>query len=274
MTAAVRPLTAADIPAAMRIKAAAGWNQTESDWHNLLRLAPDTCFGLECDGTLAATTTAICYGQRLAWVGMVLTDPAHRRRGFARRLMEHTLAALAERRMEWIKLDATDLGAALYRQLGFDDEAPVERWRAVTREVAPRNLPSWSHQWAERDRAVFGADRATLLDLLATGEAAAVPSAGYAMARPGSEAAYFGPCVASSPDAARELLDWVLSRHAGEPVAWDLLPHNAEAARLARDFGFTPVRRLVRMARAGVPGATPLVRDDNQVFAIAGFEFG
>jgi tetratricopeptide (TPR) repeat protein len=45
----VRALAPTDIRAAMRISEAAGWNQTETDWHNLLRLAPDTCYGLKCD---------------------------------------------------------------------------------------------------------------------------------------------------------------------------------------------------------------------------------
>jgi hypothetical protein len=65
--ARVRTLSPADIPAAMRIKEAAGWNQTGTDWRNLLRLAPDTCFGIECEGRLAATTTAVCYERKLAW---------------------------------------------------------------------------------------------------------------------------------------------------------------------------------------------------------------
>ena len=128
MIAFVRTLTPADIPAAMRIKEAAGWNQTEIDWHNLLRLAPETCFGVECGGILAATVTAVCYQRRLAWIGMVLTDPAHRRRGFARRLMAYAIEALTALRMEWIKLDATEMGAPLYRQLGFEPECGIERW--------------------------------------------------------------------------------------------------------------------------------------------------
>ena len=49
---------------------------------------------------------------------------------------------------------------------------------------------------------------------------------------------------------------------------------NAEALRLARDFGFQPLRKLMRMARRGVAGADEFVRDDSLVFAITGFEYG
>jgi GNAT superfamily N-acetyltransferase len=273
VTAFVRLLTPADIPAAMRIKEAAGWNQTETDCRNLLRLAPETCFGMECDGVLAATATAVCYERKLAWIGMVLTDPAHRRRGFARRLVEHAIEALAALEVDWIKLDATEMGAPLYRQLGFEPECGVERWGATG---GPRRaVPDlgWQERWSALDRQAFGADRSTLLAVLAPLGAAAIGD-GYAMARPGSQAAYFGPSVSRRVESAEELLAWFLARHPEEPVYWDLLPHNPEAVSLARAFGFERRRRLVRMVRRGLGGAAPLAHDDSCVFAIAGFEYG
>lgn len=257
----------------MRLKEAAGWNQTETDWLTLMRLAPETCFGLECEGALVATTTAVLYERKLAWIGMVLTDPDHRRRGFGRRLMEHALAALAERKVEWIKLDATEMGARLYRELGFDDEEPIERWSRLAGGLSG-NAAVQAANWLSLDSPAFGADRSALLAELAPLGAASIPGKAYAMGRPGSKAAYFGPCVSHSAEAARELLAWFLARHPHEPVYWDLLPANTEAVRLARDFGFEPLRHLVRMIRLGRPGATPLARDDARIFAIAGFEYG
>jgi GNAT superfamily N-acetyltransferase len=274
VTALVRALTHADIPAAMRLTEAAGWNQTETDWRHLLRLGPETCFGLECGGSLAATATAVCYERRLAWIGMVLTDPAHRRRGFAHRLMEHTIDTLVARQVDWIKLDATEAGAPIYRKLGFEAECSVERWGAAAAQGGGVPSLSWPGWQPELDRQAFGADRAQLLGMLAPLGAAAVADAGYAMARPGSQAAYFGPCVSRRTEAAAGLLAWFLARHAGQPFYWDLVPQNTEAVRLARDCGFAPLRRLVRMVRRGAPGAEPLDHDDSQVFAIAGFEFG
>ena len=40
----LRPMTAADIPAGMRLKDEAGWNQTESDWAMILNASPGGCF--------------------------------------------------------------------------------------------------------------------------------------------------------------------------------------------------------------------------------------
>jgi GNAT superfamily N-acetyltransferase len=273
VSAVIRRLTPSDIPAALRLTQTAGWNQTAHDWQTLLRLAPETCFALECDGAAVATTTAICYGRALAWIGMVLTDPQHRRRGYARRLLEHALGTLAAREISWMKLDATGMGAPLYRALGFDEECAVERWgRAASPGGGSR---AWSYAPCHAlDRTAFGADRSSLLEMLAPAGAASLHEEAYAMGRPGSQAAYFGPCVSRSTDAARELLAWFLAGHASEPAYWDLLPGNAAAVRLACENGFQPLRRLLRMVRAGARQAPPLAREDSLVFAMEGFECG
>ena len=271
----VRLLSAADIPAGMRLKEAAGWNQTAADWERVLALEPDGCFSIECDGLVRATTTAVCFGQELAWVGMVLTDAEYRGRAFARRLMEHTLAYLRGKRVVWIKLDATDMGRPLYERLGFREEGTIERWIRPAGVVPQRSNSVGPFDFDPTlDRQAFGADRARLLQVLACIESASVAGMGFAMGRPGAKAAFFGPCVSRSADGARELLAWFLEKHGEGNVYWDLLPANGDAVALAREFGFEPVRRLARMSLAGVQNAPALRNDDARVYAAAGFEFG
>jgi len=81
-----RLLFESDIPSAMRLKEAAGWNQTEADWRRLLSLQPEGCFAAVRDGRLVGTTTVTIYGE-LAWIGMVLVDREYRRQGIASGLM-------------------------------------------------------------------------------------------------------------------------------------------------------------------------------------------
>jgi len=50
---------------------------------------------------------------------------------------------------------------------------------------------------------------------------------------------------------------------------WDILPANRDATALAKEFGFAPQRRLVRMSRG-----EPLRGREEFIYAIAGFEFG
>src|SRR5215831_7863784 len=125
----LRSLRVDDVSEAFQLSAQAGWNQTEEDWHLLLELAPGTCFGIEIRGELASTTTLLCYGRRLGWIGMVLTKSGFQRRGLARKLLQHTLNVADKIGMETLKLDATDQGQHLYLQCGFREEHQIERWQ-------------------------------------------------------------------------------------------------------------------------------------------------
>jgi hypothetical protein len=50
---------------------------------------------------------------------------------------------------------------------------------------------------------------------------------------------------------------------------WDLLSANKNAVQLAEEFGFAPARRLERMVLGN-----SLPKNDEMVYAIAGFELG
>ncbi|MGP8246950.1 MAG: GNAT family N-acetyltransferase [Bryobacteraceae bacterium] len=263
-----------DSSQALQLSMDARWNQTAADWQRVCELEPEGCFGIRCDGRLVATASSLRYGSELGWIGMVLTDRAYRGRGFARALMNHCLEFL-ERRVRLIRLDATDMGKPLYASLGFRDNYLLERWiRPPAPSAKPIDLDSFQPQ-PELDRAAFGADRSRLLQTLSRIESVSSSGLGYAMGRPGSLAAYFGPCVSTQPQTARSFLLWYLARHSHEAVCWDLIPKNVEAVKLALEFGFKKCRTLTRMQR---PGCEPIPGEDlerpGDVYALAGFEFG
>ncbi|MGH9672019.1 MAG: GNAT family N-acetyltransferase [Bryobacteraceae bacterium] len=267
MSEDIRLLRPSDIDDALALSRAAGWNQTRHDWARVMQIEPEGCFGLERDGRVVATTTAVRYGSALAWIGMVLTDPAFRGRGFARALMRRAIEYL--RGVDWVKLDATDMGRPLYLELGFVDECAIERWEGSGSQQGGQPAPSPAQ--FDLDLAAFGADRTRLLTTLETHGAIGIPGEGYAMGRDGANAAFFGPCVARNGAAAARLLAWFLDRRAGERIFWDVLPDNSDAVRLARDRGFQLLRRLTRMAR---PGRSAFSHDVSRVYAAAGFEYG
>lgn len=269
-----RLLRPEDLPALLRLKDAAAWNQTAEDFLRLLALEPEGCFGIDFGGTLAACASAVCYGTELAWIGMVLTLPEFRGHGLARRLMEHALDYSRRRGVRWTKLDATDMGAPLYRKLGFEPECAVERRLRQPGPFAAVAGAARGEPDLALDRSAFGADRSALLSALAREGAVWISEDAFGMGRAGSRAAYFGPCVGRSAASVRRLLESFLSEHSDEAVYWDLLPENEAAAELAQEFGFAPVRRLVRMARREASGAAPVAGDSSLVFALAGFEYG
>jgi len=271
----IRLLRESDIAACMRLKQAAGWNQTEQDWANVMALEPEGCWLWDEDGQVVATTTAVCYGAELAWIGMVLVLPEFRGRGLARRLMEHALTWLDARRVQQVKLDATDMGRPLYASLGFRDERAIERWGIAWDRPArfrPASLPA--AEMAAFDRECFGADRSRLIwRLLAVypGQGSWRQGEGFALTRPGSNAHLLGPCQATSPGAAGELLRGLLDRTAAPAFFWDLCPDQPAAVELARELGFERKRELVRMALG--PEAAVAGRPE-RVFGAAGFEYG
>jgi len=171
----IRLLRHSDLPGAMRLKEAANWNQTQADWERLLELQPEGCFVISQDEVVAASATVVTYGTDLAWIGMVLTLPQFRKRGFGSRLMERVLEFAASRSVIKVGLDATDMGFPLYRAFGFETESIVERWErpAGSPPVSPVALGPWRPA-PDLDRLAFGANRSKLLASLARVSAASV----------------------------------------------------------------------------------------------------
>ena len=264
----VRLLRADDVPGALGLSIAASWNQTAADWERLLRIAPNTCWCVEDQGTVVATTTLVVFGQ-LGWIGMVLTDPAYRRRGLARELLQTALTYSDAHNLRTLKLDATKLGKPLYQSLGFVTEETVERWHKPGDHLTLDTNRSIPPSHPDVDRTSFGIDRSMLLRDLFAHCPAAASSKGFALARDGREALYLGPCFSECAEDAAKLIENVIGRMPSASWYWDLLPSNQAAVWMAKEDGFSQSRRLWRMRRG------PSCEEDGQkIFAIAGFEFG
>jgi len=266
----VRLLRRADLASAMGLSTIAGWNQTEDDWRLLLDLAPETCFAIDADGELVATTTLISYGTELAWIGMVLTKPEYRGRGFARTLVTQALEIVDSKGITTVKLDATDQGKRLYESVGFAAEGFVERWSrpgSLKLDATPGKFPSG--RFSALDLTAFGVDRSAMLERLIQHSHVYSATDAYLFVRGGRVTTYLGPCVATDPASARALIMSTLQTHPSVSWSWDLMVNNQNAIALSKDLGFTRQRVLTRMRRG-----EPLRGRDDMVFAIAGFELG
>ena len=229
---------------------------------------------MEVEGELAATTTLLCYGRRLAWIGMVLTKKSYRGRGFARRLLTQALSLADQTAIESVKLDATDQGKPLYEKMGFRSEQAVERWtRPRTGRATGTTEPVGerpAENWRMADHRAFGADRSELLGKLARrGQPPFVIDRSYWLTRPGRYSHYLGPSVCDVPRTARTLIERALPTAGYRDCSWDLFPTNAAAVAIARDLAFTPTRCLQRMVRG-----KDLHANNDSIYAIAGFELG
>ena len=269
----LRNLIATDIPAAVILSEQAGWNQTDEDWRLLIELAPEGCFAIEVNGEVAATTTLLCYGRRLAWIGMVLTSASYRGRGFARRLLTKALKQADQLRIETVKLDATDQGRPIYEKMGFRFEQEVERWsrsgsgNSSGIEVAIK-VPA-TPNWQVADGDAFGIERFELLQRLARRGSSLFIENSYLLTRPGRQTEYLGPAVCDSHRIARVLAERALQTVPCRGWSWDLFPRNTNAVVIARELEFAPTRHLQRLVR----GRDLLIREQS-IYAIAGFELG
>ena len=276
----IRLLFESDIPAAMQLKDAAGWNQTEKDWQRLLALEPSGCFAAVKDGRLVGTTTTTTYGSDLAWIGMVLVDAQERRQGIATQLMNVALDHLKDK-VATVKLDATAQGKHVYERFGFQVESVFERWCGTsnTSNAESRNVLDHNaiRDLLDLDRLAFGADRSKLLEKLI--DDACVPPvllraadrtpSGYALARRGTNADYVGPVVARGPQHVESLLDQVLSELPGRRVYIDFNTECGTSTNVLSDRGFFKERDLIRMS-AGARA----VKTSAFVIAMAGPETG
>lgn len=282
----LRVMTSADIPAGMRLKERAGWNQTAEDWRRFLERSPEGCFVAEVGAQVCGTVTTITFEDRFAWIGMVLVDPEYRGRGFGTALLERAIRYLDEQHLPALKLDATPQGKPLYEKLGFRSEYEIARWsrkqppseaRPALTGVREPVSPALLERICEVDRQVFGADRSGLLKSLhdqapelTLGVLKAGALAGYALGRRGSFADHLGPWMALDPDTARQLLESFLARSSRETQIADCLNAHAASGDLLKSFGFSYTRPLVRMFRGSnrFPGRPELL------CAILGPEFG
>jgi predicted N-acetyltransferase YhbS len=278
----IRQLTEADVPAAQHLREQAGWNQTDDDWRRLLAWSPDGCWGAEQDRQVVGTTTVTTYGRRIAWVGMVLVDEAHRRQGIGRALLNHAIAYLDSLGVQTIALDSTPEGQPLYARLGFVDAFELARWRGAVGDITPANgesqirpiTPNDVTALAAYDAQLFGTDRVHILRALYGGHPVRCFLAerhgrivGYALSRPGARAWHLGPLAADDPQTAERLARTALPP--GEGVMDVVLP-NADAVVLARTLGLGQVRRFIRMTR-GAPAPTV---DIGRLYTSAGPELG
>lgn len=262
----LRPMTREDIPLGMRLKEIAGWNQTPADWETFLSLRPDGCFVAEWDGVPAGTVTTVNYDDGFSWVGMVLVDPAYRRRGIGTRLLEEAIRSLEG--CETVKLDATPDGEKVYVKLGFVGEYGLSRQVCRKEDLTLPSPPELEGpdetarpmQEADltavvaHDAHVFGKPRRKILEAWhrqAPGYSFVVEGSrgllGYCLGRHGSRYEHVGPLVAESCETAQALLLPALRAVGARAVLLDAHLHEGRWIKFLAELGFREQRGFLRM---------------------------
>ena len=277
----LRAMTTEDIAGGLRLCRASGWNQLEEDWRLFIDSPGSGGWLIERAGNILGTAACIRYDS-LAWIAMMLVDPAERRAGLGARLLSAALAAVAD--VPCAGLDATPAGEPLYRRFGFVEAYSLVRTKAKIDPTcfpygpgdARPMLPSDLAAVCRWDREVFGADRGHLLAALfhrapecawIVNDGAGVK--GYTFGRPGRLYHQLGPVVAAGPGTARDMVAGCLSRLGGRVFAIDAPVLDGEWLDFLKSAGFVEERHFVRMfLRGHVPPGIPA-----RQYAICGPEF-
>lgn len=277
------PLTGGHAEAAFALSTEAGWNQSLADWR--LMIEEGEAWGqFAPSGELVASALILPYARKVAWIAMVLTTAAQRRRGLA---TQNLYRALDRSAMLGVVagLDATPAGREVYRPLGFRDVFPLQRVAAdsVRLESAPapgavaiRPLDEADLDAAiGLDAEVFGARRPHILRHLWSDQPGRAHlaeadgrAAGLVLARQGRLALHLGPIYATSVEVAVGLAARALNGVRG-PVSVDVPDAQTAFASWLERSGFRPVRPFMRMLRGDLD-----LGDPGRAFAIAGPELG
>ena len=278
-------LAVAELPAADALVAEAGWNQVAADWRIFLDFG--TVHAARADRNVIATAATLPYGDRVAWISMVLVAGRYRRQGLATALLRRCLDKIAAAGLTAV-LDATPAGRVVYRSLDFEDAWSFTRLTGQARPAKAEPPPladeitiraideaAWPAICA-CDAEAFAADRRDVLarmrgrlspaELMADRGGRVV---GFRLGRDGRRAAQLGPLIADDDAVALALLARGLRGIEGL-VYVDLVDDRAGVRAWLEANGFSPQRSFMRM-RQGRPADGHGPRG---MVAVIGPEFG
>ena len=278
----IRRLSLNDIDAAARLIQPQNWNQSAQDWERFLALEPEGCFAALRGTDLVGTATTELF-HAVGWIGMLIVESSLRGQGIGRALMAAAIAYLRRKGARTIKLDATPSGKPLYDKLGFRQQYPLFRMLGLGQSLPSAGVrpvtgdPGDLRALLSLDRKANRTDRRAMVLALMRGwpELAAVHETngiidGYIAGRHGLHYEHLGPLVATSREAAAQLLRWGLSAAVGKQVILDRPATNESALLLGRQYGFRPLRSFTRMHL----GNEPFLDRPELIYATSGAEKG
>ncbi len=212
-------MTADDIGFAIAMTDYERWGNAPADFERLINLDPTGCFVAREDAQKVGMITTTTFND-YAFMGGLIIEIDHRRRGIGEALMRHAIEYLQRKGTTSIELDATFQGVPLYRKLGFRDKYLSFRLMRSASGVSSTkpNCPDYTpEEILSLDKQLTGLDRSNILSrlmyefnnsvhLIRTDELR-----GYAFVFPRADLMMqIGPVVAESDEIAASLLSEIV----------------------------------------------------------------
>ncbi|WP_420415039.1 GNAT family N-acetyltransferase [Roseibium sp.] len=277
----IRNLGPEDIQTAIDLAANEGWNPGLEDAAAFLEADQTGFFAGEADGQLVTVISAVRYGHDFGFIGLFITKPEHRAKGYGQLIWDHAMSYLDGRTLG---LDAVKEQTPRYAKHGFKPVYRNVRYVGTSTcgtPMDPRLTPLDQDLFPslqEYDRRFFPAERSDFLKLWTSPTAetrngfAFVEDGevqGYGVLRQCGDGYKIGPLFADTPEIAETLFKAFAGKVKGQTVILDTPEPNAAALLLVEKYEMSPEFETFRMYKGPAPDL-PL----DQMFGITTFELG
>lgn len=244
----IRPMTPADIPAAVDICSRNHWTGMPETFGFITGHPDCHPFVGERDGQVVATGSGLCRGAA-GWIGQISVLAEHRGHGLGKAMTQHVMESLLGLGCRSLRLFATPAGRPVYEKLGFVVDAVYQQFHGPALPAAPDLEPlteAGLAEFAALDREATGEDRSAQLDTFRAAGGWAVAKRGFCVVTP-----WGAPVItAADPEAGRLLVEAVLAhaaRRGLESLSIAVPLENTAATAYLRTAGFEPGATLPRM---------------------------
>jgi Acetyltransferase (GNAT) domain len=272
-------MTRDDVALALAWAANEGWNPGLHDADAFLAADQRGFFVLKVDDEPVATLAAVRYGEGFGFLGLYITAPDNRGRGYGLRVWRAGRDHLENR---VVGLDAVLEQEKTYARDGFVTDhrttrhvlasttsVPAARHPMVdARELPLESLVTYDHHLFPSARSAFLAAWMAMPGVASLAIVDGDQVLGWGARRPCIEGHKVGPLFANDAEIANDLLCALATGVAG-PLYVDIPDPNAPGRALAARHGMTPVFSTVRM----YDGPPPAL-DFERIFGVTTLELG
>jgi GNAT superfamily N-acetyltransferase len=251
-----------DLDFAVRLTDTMNWQLTEEDFEFMLQLEPEGCFTLTEDNKRIGLLTTISF-DGMGWIGNVIVDEKHRRKGAGPILVEHAVDYLIKKRVNTVGLYAYLNAVNFYRRLGFtydSDFIVLHGKGSLSKIEVTTNIRMAEkkdlHEIIAHDGSCMGVSRGKLLEpiLLNTDNSCYLMTrdggiVGYVSAKVYKGLAELGPLVCGKGDSevAVDLLKAIIGRLESFELSACLPKKETTVVGFLTDSGFRESFRVARM---------------------------
>lgn len=264
----LRKCTQDDIKELQELSESVNWNQLPADWNNFIELGG--VWSMIHLNRIVGTAAWIPRNKSTVWIGLVITKPEWRGCSIATQLMKKVIEESSS--YESCLLDASAMGAPVYRKLGFKDMYIVSRM--ALSGVTPQSVLSW-RQMSEDDVKKLSADDPLLPQLFKNApELCRVAEengniSAWFMGRYGLKSVHIGPVYAKDTAAALDAVYEAKAAAKGCAVTMDVMEYQKEFVSQLVQNGAELKRDFLRMYLGKYTYA-----ENSEMFAAAGPEYG